>query len=130
MIDLEESIKYFIEEIKSENKKIIENEKINNQENSKKSYERIYHFSNAISSLRNEIGKTANRPISWDELRLKKGKPVFVVEKNPFGKSSFSWWDIVDEVTNKYIKTSYSDEMYKELKGEKWDVFEFEIKIN
>lgn len=120
-MDLWESVSFFknkIDEVKSE-MKIPENKRKYNLLNNK-----LEHYKNALHCICSKIKGPFTFSIMWEELGLRKGKPIYVREKQ--GNEWFGWWDILDTVSKSYISTAYSDELKKEDKGIIWEIYDFE----
>lgn len=85
--------------------------------------EKLRILTECIEAVENYKGNENNTPIPWNELYQLKAKPVYIKEKAVSSGEWFGWWDILDEVTSKYIRTAYSEEMQKSSKGITWNIY-------
>lgn len=71
--------------------------------------------------------RKSSDPIPWAELQYRKSRPIYIREKAAATGEWFGWWDILDDVFPKFIRTAYSEEMMKANKGLTWDVFDVQV---
>lgn len=82
------------------------------------------HMFNALNALRKNCSSNESAILIWSELPNRKGTPVYIKENNRIDDEWFGWWDILDEVHENYIKTSYSDKLTRAEKGVSWEIFD------
>ena len=63
----------------------------------------------------------ANPALTWDELQKMEGKPVWI-ELHYKGCKPWSGWEIVDEVSNKWM-TTHKDDYAREQMCEQWQAY-------
>lgn len=80
-----------------------------------------------IEAVENHCGSKKTNPIPWSELQYRKSRPIYIREKAAATGEWFGWWDILDDVFPKFIRTAYSEEMMKVNKGLTWDVFDVQV---
>ena len=62
-----------------------------------------------------------NPPLTWDDLKAMEGKPVWI-ELHYKGCKPWSGWEIVDEVSNKWM-TTHKDDYAREQMCEQWQAY-------
>ncbi len=120
-MDYWESVSFFRDKIEETEKDIKRSINEGRKEALKETME---HYKNALHCICSKIKGPFQFHIMWEELRYKKGLPVYVREKK--GNEWFGWWDILDNVTKEYITTAYSDKLEKKDKGIQWEIYDFE----
>lgn len=128
MVSYLESVDYFEKQVREMKKKRKEATKNGDENEAREIADNIEHVVNAITMLRKNTTGVSMSPIPWDEIEFRKGKPVYILEQNKDTKQCFCWWDIIDEVSSEWVRTSYSEEMLRSTKGMNWDMFDVEVR--
>lgn len=128
MVSYNETLDYFEDQIRKMKKERKAATQAGNSADERRIADAIEHTVNALSSLRKMVGHSITHPIPWDEIVSRKGKPVYIREQKKDSDEWFGWWDIIDDVSSEWVRTSYSEEMLRSTKGLNWDMFDVEIK--
>ena len=62
------------------------------------------------AAIREKRERDNPKPLTWDELREMVGQPIWTIGVSFSDDGSWSMWDIVEEVTDEYVRFGYSTE--------------------
>lgn len=75
-----------------------------------------------------------NKPLTWEELKKLKGKPVWIDEKCSFSDEWYGQWEVIDEFWNElypyyepYVSMTNEENRKKDDLGKKWNAYRREI---
>lgn len=128
MVTYNETLDYFKDQIRKMKKERKAATQAGMKNDEKMLADAIEHTVNALSALRRAVGNSTTNPVPWDEIVFRKGKPVFIREQKKDSDEWFGWWDIIDDVSSEWVRTSYSEEMLRSTKGMNWDMFDVEVR--
>lgn len=76
-----------------------------------------------------------NEPLTWEELKKLKGKPVWVEEKYSFSDGWYGQWEVIDEFWDDiyfydepYVSMTDEENRRKDDLGKKWNAYRREKK--
>lgn len=78
-----------------------------------------------IVYYRNIVKVETATPIPVNDLEKYAAKPILIYQKNNVRWSE--WWDIVDSVNEKFIRTAYCEDLYFSDYGQNWFAFDYSV---
>lgn len=78
-----------------------------------------------IVYYRNIVKIETGTPIPVNDLEKYATKPILIYQKNNVRWRE--WWDVVDSVNDKFIRTAYCEDLYFSDYGQNWFAFDYSV---
>lgn len=76
-----------------------------------------------IVYYKNIVKVATATPITVNDLEKYAAKPILIYRKD--NVRWYEWWDVIDSVNEKFIRTAYCEDLYFSDYGQKWFAFDY-----